>query len=221
MQASNESSNPAPNPSDLPGEGDLLFKMKVALVKTVAAQENPSLSVLHKTVMEEFGRPATPDLVQLFQKEVARREKKKEEITRTAGESALELVRSVVAQDEPSTEKLQQVFLEKRGERPSPAIVAFFRAELRRKAVVSAGVKVATGKSKIELLRNVVSGDNPSMEKLTETFQREFGMPVPPELVAVFNIEMQKLEAKKLGLSLAEYLVRQAQQKITSQKKGR
>lgn len=220
MQASNESAQPIPGQTDLPGEGDLLQKMKVALVKTVAAQDNPSISVLHKTVMEEFGRPATKDLIELFQKEVARREKKKEELTRTAGESALELVRTVVGGNEPTSEKLHEVFMEKRGERPSPAIMAFFRAELRRKAVVSAGVKVATGKSKVELLRNVVSGEDPSLEKLKKAFQKEFGMPVPPELVAVFNIEMQKVEAKKMGLSLAEYLVRQAQQKITK-KKGR
>lgn len=192
---------------------DVIEKMKIALVMSVVSQDNPTVAVLHKTVMEEFGQRADPNLVDFFRKELRKKEERRDLLTRTVGESALDLVRSVVAGSDPSVEKLTKLFEEKRGERPSAALVAFFRAEMRKKSLIKAGVRVADGKSKIELLRSVVSSSEPSLKKLKDAFFKEFGITVPPELITVYNLELQKKQAKEAGLTLAEFLVRQVRER--------
>ncbi len=191
----------------------VIEKMKIALVMSVVAQDNPTVAVLHKTLMEEFGQRADSKLVDFFHKELKKKERLTEELSRSVGESALDLVRSVATGPDPTVEKLHQLFQEKRGEKASTALVAFFRAELRKRSLLKAGVRVADGKSKIELLRSVVAASEPTLKKLKDAFFKEFGITVPPELITVFNLEIQKKEAAAAGLTLAEYLVRQVKER--------
>ena len=59
---------------DLFGGGDLVQKMMFTLVDTVIEQEHPSIEILHRTVQEEFGQRATPELVEYFKKKLKEKE---------------------------------------------------------------------------------------------------------------------------------------------------
>ncbi len=54
-------------------KADPFFKMKLALVKTILAEPNPTLDFLEQTFVEEFGSPPAADLVALFQNELRKR----------------------------------------------------------------------------------------------------------------------------------------------------
>jgi hypothetical protein len=192
----------------------LMRKMKLALVETVVAQDNPTVETLHKTVLEEFGERASQDLENHFLKKLAEKQAQHQKLAKAVGQSALDLVRAVVEDENPSLEKLQEEFRKKRGEEVSTVLVSFFKAQMRKKAVVKAGVKVPTGQSKVALLRQVVAGSDPSREKLEEAFFREFGIKTPPELLAVFDLELLKLEAAQKGLTLPQLLVQRAKSQV-------
>ncbi|MDI6795865.1 MAG: hypothetical protein QMD09_02920 [Desulfatibacillaceae bacterium] len=194
----------------------LMRKMKFALVETVVAQDNPTVETLHKTVLEEFGERASKELENHFLKKLSEKQARHDKLAKSVGESALDLVRSVVNSENPSLEKLQDEFKKKRGEEVSPVLESFFRAQMRKKAVVTAGVRVPTGQSKVALLRQVVADKDPSREKLDEAFFKEFGIKTPPELLAVFDLEMLKLEASQKGLTLPQLLVQRAKSQTKS-----
>ncbi|MBI5844013.1 MAG: hypothetical protein HZB23_05000 [Deltaproteobacteria bacterium] len=54
-------------------QADPFLKMKLALVKTILAEQNPSLDFLEQTFVEEFGSPPSADLVALFENELKKR----------------------------------------------------------------------------------------------------------------------------------------------------
>jgi hypothetical protein len=172
------------------------------------------VETLHKTVLEEFGERASQDLENHFLKKLAEKQAQHQKLAKAVGQSALDLVRAVVEDENPSLEKLQEEFRKKRGEEVSTVLVSFFKAQMRKKAVVKAGVKVPTGQSKVALLRQVVAGSDPSREKLEEAFFREFGIKTPPELLAVFDLELLKLEAAQKGLTLPQLLVQRAKSQV-------
>ena len=205
---------------DLFSDDNFAEKMMFAIAHTVAAQENPSVDILHKTVMEEFGQPASPELVEFFKKNMKAQADEKARLKKHVGDSALQLVRKIVTGAEPTIEKLHQIFLETRNEKAPSPIIAFFKAELKKKGITKAGVKVATGKSKVALVRKVAGSSEPTMEKLKAAFSKEFGILVPAELVPVFQMELQKKEAKKRGITLGQYLVEETKKKLAKKKAG-
>lgn len=52
---------------------DPFLKMKLALVRTILAEQNPSRDFLEQTFVEEFGSPPAADLVALFESELKKR----------------------------------------------------------------------------------------------------------------------------------------------------
>ncbi|MBF0120579.1 MAG: hypothetical protein HQK79_17255 [Desulfobacterales bacterium] len=73
--------------------------------------------------------------------------------------------------------------------------------------------KQAFAKLKFELTQKIAA-ENPNIEALKKALIEEFGMPnVPEELIAVFNMEIKKNKAKKLGVKFTDYLLLEKEKK--------
>ena len=73
--------------------------------------------------------------------------------------------------------------------------------------------KQAFAKLKFELTKRVAAA-NPNIKALNDALMEEFGISTtPPELIAVFNMELKKNEAKKAGMKFSDYLLKQAEAK--------
>lgn len=57
----------------LSSQADPFWKMKLALVKTILAEEQPTLDFLEQTFVEEFGSPPSADLVGIFENELRKK----------------------------------------------------------------------------------------------------------------------------------------------------
>lgn len=54
-------------------QADPFWKMKLALVKTILAEEHPTLDFLEQTFVEEFGSPPPAELVAMFREELKKK----------------------------------------------------------------------------------------------------------------------------------------------------
>ncbi|MBF0227393.1 MAG: hypothetical protein HQK76_18265 [Desulfobacterales bacterium] len=71
----------------------------------------------------------------------------------------------------------------------------------------------AFAKLRFELTKKVAT-ESQDIKVLRRALLEEFGIPVvPPELIAVFNMEIKKNNAKKEGLSLRDYLLKESLKK--------
>ncbi|MFP4475583.1 MAG: hypothetical protein ACLFOY_08465 [Desulfatibacillaceae bacterium] len=194
-------------------DDDFLGKMKDDLVRTVVAQDNPTLDKLNQAFREEFGELASEEHIRLFEREVQNRMEATERLSTTIGADKLELIKSVAAQENPTVENLQDAVRKRFNEEASTELIEYFKLELQRKGVAQAGITAVDGRSKVALLKSVVAGDEPTPEKLEEAFRKELGIPVPPEMMALFRIEAQKKEATREGISYTEFLLREVKKK--------
>lgn len=54
-------------------QADPFWKMKLALVKTILAEEHPSQEFLEHTFLEEFGSPPSSEIVAIFKNELKKK----------------------------------------------------------------------------------------------------------------------------------------------------
>jgi len=189
---------------------DLEFwEIQVSIARAAARLPEPSLAKFHYEVLEEIGKPPGLDLIDYFVQLANIPDEEVDEYFRFIGKTKegrkkeenndpqKELARRCAGGDSPSVLKFRRAFVEEFNEPPSEMLIGYFLQ------LVQGG---ATGKAKsndeqahLELAETIAFTTHPTVAKLRDAFQKQFGTLPSSEIVQHFLEKMrQYAQVKKL-----------------------
>jgi hypothetical protein len=120
------------------------------------------------------------------------------------GKMKEELVRMVVAQENPTLERLNQAFREEFGAFPGKEHLELFGQEIKARKSETERLGSAMGKNKLDLAREVASQDNPTVETLNKAHRERFNEDAAAELIEFFKMELQKKGVAQSGIAAVD-----------------
>ncbi|MFP4477506.1 MAG: hypothetical protein ACLFOY_18225 [Desulfatibacillaceae bacterium] len=185
--------------ADLPGDPE-------AVILTVASSLNPTRAKLHRVFEREFGRPPSPEQLDLFFKQAgveADKRRAKAEKTRLSlarsGKISLEVMDAILAGDDPTTGRFVKAWQKEHGDKPPPMIVSAFEKRLaakkgRMKAAKEgqAVASVRMDQMKLDVVQAVLLDREPTQRLLVRMYMEEFGTMPDGEVMDYFNRELEK-----------------------------
>ncbi|HHB75994.1 MAG TPA: hypothetical protein ENK84_05570 [Desulfobulbus sp.] len=189
---------------------DLEFwEIQVSIARAAARLPKPSLAKFHYEVLEEIGKPPGLDLIDYFVQLTNIADEEVDEYFRFIGKTKegpkkeknrdpqKELAKRCTGGDSPSVLKFRQAFLEEFNEPPPEELIGYFLQLVQG---------TATGKDKsndkqaqLNLAESIACSTHPTVAKLRNGFQEQFGTLPSNEIVQHFLEKMrQYAQVKKL-----------------------
>ena len=223
---------------------DDLWDIQISIAKAIAKQKNPSLAQLHHEILEEVGHIPCLDLIDYFvgiagisDDEVEKYFQYigtsiKEKIKKSKKDSRLELADNIANGAAPTVLKFRQAFKKKYDELPSEELIEYFLKRIQ--SVSQDNAAATTDKDMLNFVEKIASGPNPTVLKLRNEFNKQFGFTPCAEVTQFFLKKIQEKSCVKAeeaedeeyeskvnfaktvanGLNLTVFQFRQAYEKV-------
>ncbi len=189
---------------------DLEFwEIQVSIARAAAKLPKPSLAKFHYEVLEEIGKPPGLDLIDYFVQLTNIADEEVDEYFRFIGKTKdggskeekgdphKELAKRCAVGDSPSVLKFRQKFIEEFDETPSEELIGFFLQTVQ--GAGTGKVKTNDKQAHLHLAEAIAGTTHPTVGKLRNAFQEQFGTLPSSEIVQYFLEKMRQYsQAKKL-----------------------
>ncbi len=194
-------------------KNDLEFwQIQVSIARAAARLPKPSLAKFHYEVLEEIGKPPGLDLIDYFVQLANIADEEVDEYFRFIGKTKegpkkeencdpcdpqKELAKRCAGGDSPSVLKFRQAFLEEFNEPPPDDLIGYF---LQLVQGAETGKEKSNDKqAQLNLAETIACTTHPTVAKLRDAFQKQFGTLPSNEIVQHFLEKMrQYAQVKKL-----------------------
>ncbi len=166
---------------------DDLWSLKTAIARAVANSAAPTLRALQLEIVEEFGMPPEPALVEYFLDIV---DPDREKYPKVGQDLEKQLAEAVARSPQATILKFRQAFLKKFQRDPADDLIAYFLEHLRRSQ--EDATRAAPALSPREFAKQMARMPQTTVLQFRQAYMKKFGQEPEEEITHQFLIHLQE-----------------------------